>query len=120
MGPTSPSEQSSCNVYRIDQNGTLGLITDKLIKPNGLCFNKSETKLYVSDTGGSHVEGVLEIFTVLILIGNKFHLKLQVLCGVFKWSFDGFRIDNEDRIWSSAADGVPVIIQKSYRENKNT
>ena len=77
-GRASPSEQSSCNVYRIDQEtGTLGLITDKLIKPNGLCFNKSETKLYVSDTGGSHVEGVLEIFTVLILIGNKFHLKLQ-------------------------------------------
>ena len=77
-GRASPSEQSSCNVYRIDQEtGTLGLITDKLIKPNGLCFNKSETKLYVSDTGGSHVEEVLEIFTVLILIGNKFHLKLQ-------------------------------------------
>ena len=27
---------------------------------------------------------------------------LQNMC----WSFDGFRLDTEDRLWTSAADGV--------------
>jgi gluconolactonase len=71
-GRKSPSEQSSCNVFRIDQKtGNIDLITDQLVKPNGLCFNKSESKLYVSDTGGSHVKDGPRIFTVLILKERK-------------------------------------------------
>ena len=107
-GRAAPSEQSSCNVYRIDQEtGTLCLITDKLIKPNGLCFNKSETKLYVSDTGGSHVEGGPRNIYSLDL--NRKQLPSQTpefFAECSNGLFDGFRIDNEDRIWSSAADGV--------------
>ena len=107
-GRKSPSEQSSCNVFRIDQKtGNVDLITDRLIKPNGLCFNKSESKLYVSDTGGSHVEGGPRNIYSFDLKGEAVvseNPELFAECS--NGLFDGFRIDSEDRIWTSAADGV--------------
>ena len=107
-GRKSSSEQSSCNVFRIDQKtGNIDLITDQLVKPNGLCFNKSESKLYVSDTGGSHVKNGPRNIYSFDLKGEKVTLedpKLFAECS--NGLFDGFRIDSEDRIWTSAADGV--------------
>ena len=107
-GRKSPSEQSSCNVFRIDQKtGNISLITDRLLKPNGLCFNKSESKLYISDTGGSHVKGGPRNIYSFDLRGEKVTSedpKLFAECS--NGLFDGFRIDSEDRIWTSAADGV--------------
>ena len=107
-GCKSPSEQSSCNVFRIDQKtGNISLITDRLLKPNGLCFNKSESKLYISDTGGSHVKGGPRNIYSFDLRGEKVTSedpKLFAECS--NGLFDGFRIDSEDRIWTSAADGV--------------
>ena len=107
-GRKSPSEQFSCNVFRIDQKtGNVDLITDRLIKPNGLCFNKSESKLYVSDTGGSHFEGGPRNIYSFDLKGEAVvseNPELFAECS--NGLFDGFRIDSEDRIWTSAADGV--------------
>ena len=107
-GCKSPSEQSSCNVFRIDQKtGNVDLITDRLIKPNGLCFNKSESKLYVSDTGGSHVEGGPRNIYSFDLKGEAvFSENPELFAECSNGLFDGFRIDSEDRIWTSAADGV--------------
>ncbi len=107
-GCKSPNEQDSCNVFRIDQKtGNIHLITDQLVKPNGLCFNNSEDKLYVSDTGGSHVAGGPRHIYSFDLKDEKFtseNPKIFAECS--NGLFDGFRIDNEDRIWTSAADGV--------------
>ena len=107
-GRKSPNEQSSCNVFRIDQKtGNIDLVTGQLIKPNGLCFNTSESKLYVSDTGGSHVKGGPRNIYSFDLKGEKIASedpKLFAECS--NGLFDGFRIDSEDRIWTSAADGV--------------
>jgi len=107
-GHKSPSEQSSCNVFRIDQKtGDIHLITDRLVKPNGLCFNNSEDKLFVSDTGGSHVaDGPRHIYS-FDLKGEKLTSENpEIFAECSNGLFDGFRIDNEDRIWTSAADGV--------------
>ena len=107
-GCKSPNEQDSCNVFRIDQKtGNIHLITDQLVKPNGLCFNNSEDKLYVSDTGGSHIAGGPRHIYSFDLKDEKFtseNPKIFAECS--NGLFDGFRIDNEDRIWTSAADGV--------------
>ena len=107
-GQKSPSEQSSCNVFKIDQKtGDIHLITDRLVKPNGLCFNNSEDKLFVSDTGGSHVaDGPRHIYS-FDLKGEKLTSENpEIFAECSNGLFDGFRIDNEDRIWTSAADGV--------------
>jgi gluconolactonase len=107
-GRKSPSDQSSCNVFRIDQKtGNLNLISDQMIKPNGLCFNKSESKLYVSDTGGSHIEGGPRNIYSFDLVGDEIASKKpNFFAECSNGLFDGFRIDSDDRIWTSAADGV--------------
>ena len=107
-GQKSPSEQSSCNVFRIDQKtGDIHLITDRLVKPNGLCFNNSEDKLYVSDTGGSHVaDGPRHIYSFDLKAEKLTSENPEIFAECSNGLFDGFRIDNEDRIWTSAADGV--------------
>ena len=107
-GCKSPSEQSSCNVFRIDQKtGNVDLITDQLVKPNGLCFNKGESKLYVSDTGGSHIEGGPRNIYSFDLMGETVaSVNPEFFAECQNGLFDGFRIDSEDRIWTSAADGV--------------
>ena len=107
-GCKSPSEQSSCNVFRIDQKtGNLDLITDQLVKPNGLCFNKGESKLYVSDTGGSHIEGGPRNIYSFDLMGETVaSANPEFFAECQNGLFDGFRIDSEERIWTSAADGV--------------
>ena len=107
-GRKSQSEQSTCNVYRIDPKiGNLSLVSNQMIKPNGLCFNKNETKLYVSDTGGSHVSGGPRNIYSFELNGEQIVSKNpNFFAECSNGVFDGFRIDSEDRIWTSAADGV--------------
>ncbi len=107
-GRKSQSEQSTCNVYRIDpKTGNLSLVSNQMIKPNGLCFNKNETKLYVSDTGGSHVSGGPRNIYSFELNGEQIVSKNpNFFAECSNGVFDGFRIDSEDRIWTSAADGV--------------
>ena len=107
-GRKAPSEQSSCSVFRIDQKtGNLKLISDQMIKPNGICFNKSESKLYVSDTGGSHIAGGPRHIYSFDLSGEKLASKKpNFFAECSNGLFDGFRIDSEDRVWTSATDGV--------------
>ena len=107
-GRKSPSEQSSCNVFTIDQKtGNVSLITDRLLKPNGLCFNKSESKLFISDTGGSHVKrGPRNIYSFDLREEKVTSEDPKLFAECSNGLFDGFRIDSEDRIWTSAADGV--------------
>tara|TARA_B100001057_G_scaffold191763_1_gene192696 strand:+ start:129 stop:1061 length:933 start_codon:yes stop_codon:yes gene_type:complete len=107
-GLKSPSEQLSCNVFKIDnKTGKVHLITDRLVKPNGLCFNKNESKLFVSDTGGSHVKGGPQNIYSFDLTGSTVaSASPELFAECSNGLFDGFRIDTEDRLWTSAADGV--------------
>ena len=107
-GRKSPSEQLSCNVFKIDnKTGKVDLITDRLVKPNGLCFNKNESKLFVSDTGGSHVKGgPRNIYSFDLTGGSVTSASPEFFAECSNGLFDGFRIDSEDRLWTSAGDGV--------------
>src|SRR3546814_8865158 len=77
--------------------------SDDFVRPNGLAFSLDERRLYVTDTGASHVKGgprhmrVLDVSDDGGLSGG----------GVFATgSFDGFRLDDAGRIWTSESDGV--------------
>ena len=81
------------------------VITD-MIKPNGLAFSPDESLLYVADTGRTHGAdhpGHIRVFDVgddnRSTGGNVF---ADCTAGLF----DGFRLDIDGRIWTSAADGV--------------
>jgi gluconolactonase len=106
-GDKSDQELEGCHVYRIDgQNGKITRVADDFVKPNGIAFSADEKLLYVADTGRSHdpdAPAHIRRFEVT----DKGTLKGgEVFAECTEGLFDGFRLDTEGRVWSSARDGV--------------
>lgn len=106
-GNRAESEIGASNVYRIDpaSGEVVAVITD-LLRPNGLAFSLDETQLYVSDSGRTHKPdhpAQMRIYDIAP-DGTARNSRLFVECS--NGLFDGFRLDSEGRIWTSAADGV--------------
>src|SRR5687768_817960 len=54
-GHKGEQEQEGCYVYRVDpQDGSIRVVVDDFVKPNGLAFSPDEKILYVADSGMSH------------------------------------------------------------------
>ncbi|MEM7614134.1 MAG: SMP-30/gluconolactonase/LRE family protein, partial [Pseudomonadota bacterium] len=106
-GDRAESEIGGSHVYRIDpQSGAVTAVATDFEKPNGLAFSPDESLLYIADTGATHVEGGpqhIRVFTVgadgALSGGAVFAVSTNGL-------FDGFRVDLEGNIWTSAGDGV--------------
>jgi len=105
------SEQElPCHVYRVDpSNGGIEAVVTDFACPNGLAFSPDESKLYVADTGvmfDADAERHIRVFDVdssdRLSGGDVFHV-------INPGASDGFRLDGDGNIWSSAADGVHCI-----------
>lgn len=100
-GDQSESEIGT-NVYRVDATtGELTIAVDDFVQPNGLAFSVDERTLYVVDSDSSR--GHMRAFSVAddgTLSGG------DVFATCTNGIFDGFRLDDQGRIWTSAADGV--------------
>ncbi len=106
-GGIAESEIGSCNVYRIDPSGDITLVADDFEKPNGLAFSRDEKHLYIADTGISHkVNGPKHIRRFDVKSDGKSLGRSSVFADCTAGLFDGFRIDTDGRIWTSAGDGV--------------
>ena len=107
-GLRAESEIGACNVYRIDPtSGAVDLVADDFVKPNGLAFSPDESVLYIADTGASHASGgPRHIRRLEVSADGKRLGKSTVFATCDHGLFDGFRVDTEGRIWSSAGDGV--------------
>jgi gluconolactonase len=91
----------ACYVFRVDPiTGALTIVADDFDRPNGLAFSVDERLLYVADSGEPHNMSVLDVADD----GTLTNKREFATCtdGVF----DGFRLDSDGRIWTSAADGV--------------
>lgn len=96
-----------CQVYRIDPDGSMGVIASDFEKPNGLAFSPDESILYVADTGVTHLAGGPKHISALELSRDGKSLQAStVFAECTEGLFDGFRVDTQGRIWSSAGDGV--------------
>jgi gluconolactonase len=102
------SEQElPCNVYRLDPGGELEAVVADMNCPNGLAFSPDERLLYVADTGRlweddpQHIR-VYDMVDGRPANGRGFH---RIGAGIA----DGFRLDSDGNLWSSAADGVHCI-----------
>jgi gluconolactonase len=106
-GHKSDSEIGACHVYRVDpQSGAVSIAADDFVRPNGLAFSPDEKILYVVDTGATHVDdGPRHIRA--FKVGDDGSLSGgDVFTTCTAGLFDGFRLDEEGRIWTSAGDGV--------------
>jgi gluconolactonase len=101
-------EQEKRNVYRVDpQSGTVTLVVDDFVQPNGLCFSPDEKKLYVIDSGITHGGPAhIRVFEVDIATGKVINGK--VFAEGFAPGFtDGMRCDVEGNVWCSMGWGDP-------------
>jgi len=106
-GHKAESEVGACHVYRVDpQSGEISIVADDFVRPNGIAFSPDEKRLYIVDTGATHVEDSprhIRVFDVndggTLSGGNVFATCTSGL-------FDGLRLDEAGRIWTSAGDGV--------------
>jgi gluconolactonase len=106
-GERSPSEIGACHVYRVDpQTAEVAAVATDFVRPNGLAFSPDESKLYIADTGATHVENGPRHIRVFDVVDGKKLKGGEVFATCTAGLFDGFRLDEEGRIWTSAFDGV--------------
>ncbi len=107
-GYKSEPEQPGCYVYRFDPaDGSLTVVADDFSKPNGLAFSPDESILYVSDTGRSHDPDVPTHIRQFSVNGSKL-TNPGVFTVIDNGSSDGFRLDTNGNVWTSAGPGVNV------------
>ena len=104
-GFRSAIEQPARHVFRVDPDGTMAPVVSDFVQPNGLAFSPDEMLLYIADSAASHDPAAprhIRRFTVdgARLTGGAVFATIDT--GVP----DGFRLDDQGHLWTSAADGV--------------
>jgi gluconolactonase len=109
-GNKAESELGRRCVFRIDPgDGALAIATDELDKPNGLAFSPDEKILYVADSGATHTPGgAHEIVAFDVAAGGALRNR-RTFAVIDSGVPDGFRVDVDGNVWTSAADGVHCI-----------
>jgi gluconolactonase len=104
-------------LYRLDpRDGSLRVMADDFAGPNGLALSPDEGLLYVSETGKQFAENPerhIRVFDVAedgerLSHGRIFHT-------VTPGFADGFRVDVDGNLWTSAVDGVHCIAADGTR-----
>ena len=109
-GDKQEPEIGGCYVYRVDPRTreVTAVVTD-MVRPNGLAFSPDESLLYVADTGATHQpDGPRHIRRFTVSADGATLSGGEVFAESTSGLFDGFRVDTEGRIWTSAGDGVHV------------
>ncbi len=107
-GFKSPMEQDGCYVYRVDPGtGAVEIAVDDFVKPNGLAFSPDESVFYVSDSAVSHDPSAPHHIRAFDVGSDGRTLTNDRVFAVVSPGLpDGFRLDTDGRLWTSAADGV--------------
>ncbi len=103
-GHKAVAEQDGSHVYRVGVDGTVVRMLDDFVKPNGLAFSPDEKRLYVVDSGRTHSPTgprhirVFDVGADGALSGGAVFAD--------KGNYDGLRLDEDGRIWTSATEAV--------------
>ena len=93
-------------VYRLSEDGSeLTLLVDDFAQPNGLCFSRDESRLYVNDTERGHIrvfnvrpDGLLDDAGVFAPV-----------TGEGSGAPDGMKVDRDDNVYCCGPGGVHVF-----------
>jgi gluconolactonase len=101
-GYKAQSELGERCVYRIDaQSREVRRVADGFVQPNGLAFSMDERRLYIADSGLA--PSIIRVFDVrsdgTLEHGRPFATSRE-------GAFDGFRVDVDDRVWTSAGESI--------------
>lgn len=106
-GDRATSEIGASHVYRYDPiSGATTVVASDFVKPNGLAFSADESLLYIADTGATHEEDGPKHIRVFDVAANGALSGGAVFAESTNGLFDGFRIDVDGNVWTSAGDGV--------------
>ncbi|XDA99099.1 SMP-30/gluconolactonase/LRE family protein [Sulfitobacter sp. LCG007] len=106
-GHKAESEQRGSFVYRLDATtGELRAVCEDFVQPNGLAFSADESLLYIADTGMTHRENGPKHIRRFNVGSDGSLSGGEVFADCLNGLFDGFRLDEGGRIWTSAGDGV--------------
>jgi gluconolactonase len=106
-GGKSASELGACYVFRLDPgDGRLSIVADDFVKPNGIAFSPDETTVYVADTGASHDPKGPHHIRAFAVEGGARLGKGRIFAEINPGLADGFRLDRDGNLWTSAGDGV--------------
>jgi len=107
-GSRAEQEQSGCHVYRIDpHSGEVTCVADDFDHPNGLAFSRNEQQLFVADSGFTESpQGPRHIRCLGVNASGTGLTRSRVFAECTQGVFDGFRIDEQGRVWASSAGGV--------------
>ncbi|HEY1941577.1 MAG TPA: SMP-30/gluconolactonase/LRE family protein [Roseiarcus sp.] len=110
-GDAAPQEIGASNVYRIDPaTGEVTAVATDFVKPNGLAFSPDEKRLYIADTGATHVpNGPRHIRVAEVSADGRSIGPAKMFATCAAGLFDGFRVDTNGNIWASTAEGVHVF-----------
>jgi gluconolactonase len=109
-GDAAESEIGASNVYRFDpETGALTAVITDLLKPNGLAFSPDESVLYVADTGATHDAAHPRVIVAYSVGADGRSVRREgVFATLERGLFDGFRVDGQGNVWTSAHTAVAV------------
>lgn len=110
---TSPSAQQQwdltfAGVYRVTADlGTITLLVDDFVLPNGLAFSPDESVLYVNDTRRGHIRA----FDVLPhgTLARQYDRVFADLRGSEPGVPDGMKVDTEGNVYCGGAGGLWIM-----------
>lgn len=105
-GVERPSELGFQGVYRMAEDGSgLTLLADDFAQPNGLCFSRDETRLYVNDTERGHIR-VFDVADDGSLSGGAMWADVT---GSGQGAPDGLKLDRDGNLYCCGPAGVHVF-----------
>ncbi|EGJ32436.1 MULTISPECIES: galactose-1-epimerase [Moorena] len=93
-------------VYRLAPDGTLTLLVDDFVRPNGIVFSPDETKLYVNDSERGHIR-VFDVKPDGMLENGKLFAELKPPSK--EGAADGMKVDIQGNVYSTGPGGVWIF-----------
>ena len=102
VGYQQGMEHTFCGVYKVTAEPDAPvLLTDKVFRPNGLCFSRDEKILYIGDSS----QQFHQVYAFDVTTGDKLR-NMRVFAVMPTGVPDGMRTDVENRLYVYRADGV--------------